>query len=147
MSNWRSHEWTDSGFPYVTLPSTDLSSLLVQTLPDVNSVHSHPRDVKENKTNQTKRPSFTTPKVQFWRSYLTVDSGHHGHSDWSVATQPHVQQSAIHCVLWHIPPVTIITIFSDVCHSRPSVKSDQMGQPSLPSCIGEPVCPFSDHRQ
>lgn len=57
-----------------------------------------------------------------------VHRGHHGHPDRSAATQPHMQQGATYCVLWHIPPVTTIKILSELlCHSRPSVGSELMG--------------------
>ncbi len=48
-----------------------------------------------------------------------VDRGHHRHSDWFAA----MQQSMMHCVLRHIPPITI----KGLCDFRSSVGLDQMG--------------------
>lgn len=58
---------------------------------------------------------------------LAVDRGQHGHSDWSAAMQPHTQQTAIHCVFWHLSIRACINFFNDLSYSSSSVES---GHPS-----------------
>lgn len=38
---------------------------------------------------------------------------YHGHPDQCVTTKPHIQQGVMHCMVWHIPPITISKIYCD----------------------------------
>ncbi len=67
--------------------------------------------------------------VRFWCScaYLlalsTVDRGQHGHPDWSAAMQPHTQQTAMHCVFWHLSTKTSINFLSNLSYCSSSIGS------------------------
>ncbi len=83
---------------------------------------------------------FHCSVVQFWCSRAHCWrfwrwTGQHGHPDWSAAMQPHTQQSAMHCVFWHL---SIRTSFNFLSYSSSFVISDHTGQPSLLLCISEP---------
>ena len=56
---------------------------------------------------------------------LAVDRGQRGHPDWCVAMQPHTQQTAMHCVFWHLSIRTSINFFSKLSNSRSSEESDR----------------------
>lgn len=60
-----------------------------------------------------------------WHGHLALDNGHHGHSDQSATTQPHTQQTMMHCVFWHISSMTSIMLFSSLSYSSTSLWSDQ----------------------
>lgn len=61
--------------------------------------------LKENLIYQTKLPStiaFHGPVLMLkcpLKALLAVDRGQHELSDWSVVTQPHMEQAVMHCVL------------------------------------------------
>ena len=109
-SNWSPHERPDPGFPSRTLPRASHSHhrnvvfpqcILVPSLPQVNNAHVHgrPRDVKGNGTHRIRCPSSTAPRVS------SSACGHCRCFQWWTG---HTQQGAMHRVLWHIPPVTIV---------------------------------------
>ena len=87
----------------------------------------HPRDSSDQAT------FFYFSVVQFWCSLP--------HPDWSLAIQPHMQQTVIHCVLWHLSIRTKINFFNNL--SNRSVGADHLGQPSFPTCISEPWPPMT----
>ena len=60
-----------------------------------------------------------------------------GDPDWSAAMQPHMQQTAMHCVFWHLSIRTSINFFSNLSNSSLSVGSDHMDWSLLPTCIYE----------
>ena len=64
-------------------------------------------------------------------SLSVVDRRQRGRPDWSAAVQPHTQQSAKHCVFWHLSIRTSINFFSNLSSNSLSVGSDHTGQPSL----------------
>lgn len=70
----------------------------------------HPPHLKENVIHQTRHPV-----VQFYcsrahcRGFRQWTGGHHGHS---VATQPHAQQTVLHCVFGHPSIMDSIKLFS-----------------------------------
>lgn len=55
----------------------------------------------------------------------------HGHSECSVAMQPHAQQTATDCAFWHLSIRISINLFGNVSYSSSSVGSDHTGQPLL----------------
>jgi len=73
-----------------------------------------------------------------------VDRGQHGHPDWSAAVQPHTQQTAMHCVFWHLSIRTSINFLSNLSYSSSSVGSDHTINEPRPPMTLSPVhhCSF-----
>lgn len=91
-------------------------------------VTSHPGDVTQNVIHQVRPPStialyfkvllLVYPLVVL----LPLDSGQHGHPDWSAAIQPHVKDVEICCVFWCLSIRTIMNFYSSrssICWSGP----------------------------
>ncbi len=118
-------------------------------VPQVSDAHApgHPRDVKENVIHQTRPRSSIAPWSSSDAHVPTVAAFGSGQGSawapWLVwGMQPHMQQSVMHCVFWHLSIRTSINFLSNLSYSS-SVGSDHMGQPSLPTCINEPWLPMT----
>lgn len=56
-----------------------------------------------------------------------MDRGQHGHPDWSVAVQPHNQQTVVLCVFLQLSIKTNVNFFSKLSYSSSSVGSHHHG--------------------
>lgn len=94
----------------------------------------HWHGIKEKMIHQTRTPSSIAPIPML----SSVDSGHHGHPDWSAAMQPYKQQSVMQCAFWHLSDTASIRFFCNMSNNL-----NHAGEPSLPTYISEPWQPMT----